>query len=66
MAVNVGSTSMLRLIERLVIPSSTPTWVRKPDTLRVIGAQTWFSSFPRTSRTIWKPQRCGMSRARCG
>ena len=64
--VATGMISRLRLIERSVIPSSSPIWGRKPDTPREIGAQTAFSSFCRISRTIWNAQRCGTSRPRCG
>ena len=66
MPVATGMISRLRLIERFVMPSSSPIWGRKPDTPREIGAQTAFSSFCRISRTIWNAQRCGTSRPRCG
>ena len=53
MAVNDGKISRLRLVDRSVMPSSTPICAMKLCTSRDIGAQTAFSSFfPRISRTI--------------
>ena len=43
MAVKVGRTSRFRLVDRLIIPSSTPICAKKLDSSRDIGAQTWFS-----------------------
>jgi hypothetical protein len=67
MAVAVGMTSMFRLVVRSVIPSSSPICAKKLVWSRDIGAHTMFSSFlPFTSRTIWKPQRCGSPGAGLG
>ena len=48
----VGMTSMLRLVEISVMPSSMPICAKKLDWSRDMGAQTMFSSFLLfTSRT---------------
>ena len=66
-AVNDGRISRLRLVDRSVIPSSTPICAMKLCTSRDIGAQTTLSWFlPLISRTIWKPQRCSTPGVRSG
>ena len=67
MAVNDGRISRLRLVDRSVIPSSTPICAMKLWTSRDIGDQTTFSWFlPLISRTNWKPQRCSTPGGRSG
>ena len=57
---------MLRLVDRPVMPSSTPICGRKPATSRFTGDHTTVSFLPRMRRAIWNPQRWGVLPPRRG
>ena len=57
---------MFRLVDRPVMPLSTPIWGRNPATSRETGDQTAVSSLPLILRTICSPHWCGVSSARWG
>ena len=58
MAVNVGSSSRLRVVDKPVIPSTVPIWRNMPMMFRETGAHTTLSFLLSIVRSIWKPQRC--------